>query len=351
MSRKTNFDELVAKSAGPKSLKERLEHAKKVLEQRPTGFTEPQAPAETHAPTGQASASAPTKSASKVAAKSPEAPVMSLPGSVSSRLGTPAYMEVPLELIDDNPYNARQFYLPERVAELSASMAADGQLVPGLAVKRAGRFILIGAHYRKKAAAQAKIPVLKLMVYDNVSDQDLYLLSYKENAERNEQTPVDNAFAWKRVLDDGVYESEVKLAEAIGQSKSNVNKTLSITKLEPAVMDVVGQHPNDFPLSVLYELYLLQKDCDSLVAAQVAIRVVQEGIGRKEVAAARERALAQKEQGGRRKYVSSRMYRLSNGQVRDWDSGRVLVDITVEDESARKAFLEYVRQQFKAEEK
>ena len=314
MAKKLDFDKEIGQAVQRmrSNPHDRFARAKEVLAQRPTGHTPPPAPM-------------PGVGEGAVAAL-PTLPIVS---AVSSRLGTPSYMEVPLDLIDDNPYNARQIYQPEKVAEL--------------AVKRDDRYILIAAHYRKKAAKQAGLHSLKLMVYENVSDQDLYLLSYKENAEHNAQTPLDNAYAWKRVLDQGVYQSEVELAEAIGMSKANVNKTLSIMKLDSIVLDVVAQHPEAYGLSLLYELHLLQQVAGSVLAADMALRVVEQGIGRKEVAAARERIEATGTPSGRRRRnETSRLYRLQNGQVREWDSGRVLVDMKFDNEESKRAFMEEV---------
>lgn len=332
MSKKIDFDAAANSAANVVKRfggQDRFAKAREVLSQVPTGQD---------ALDGGESFTRETKESANVA--------QSYGLKLDSRLGQPAYCQVPLEEIDENPYNARQIYNPEKVAALAQSMAANGQLIPGLALKSGDRYVLIAGHYRKRAAKQAGLPGLKLMVYEALSDQDLYLLSYKENNEHNEQTVIDNAIAWAKVLQDKVYESEVELAEAVGQSKANVNKILAVNKLSSIVMDVASQAPELFKLSVLYEIYLLQQAGGADIAAQTAARVIDGDVGRKEVAAIREKI----EQAGgvltKRKNETSRRYSLPNGQIRDWDSGRVMVDIKVEDEAKKQEFLEYVRQHF-----
>jgi len=355
MAKKLNFDQEVEEAVqvgrtGPGS---RFARARETLKERPTGYVEApltdEEQSKAPAPLVDSTAKL-TTSKKPVDNKAPNSLVLAV-GQAASRLGVPTYQEVPIDLVLDNPYNARYFYKPEKVADLARSMAADGQLIPGLAVKRGNEFILIAGHYRKKGAKQAALPTLKLMVYENITDQDLYLLSYKENAEHNEQTVLDNAFAWRRVLDDKLYQSEVELAEAIGMSKSNVNKTLSIMKLDALVLDVIAQNPELYALSVLYEVYLLQQAGGAVMAADMANRVVEQGIGRKEISMMRERVEATGTPvGRRRRNETSRLYRLFNGEVRDWDSGRVVIDVKIENEEEKQAFLEEMRSRFKSNE-
>lgn len=326
--------------------KNRFDHAEELLTRRPTAYvvTEPSAAKEE----GSGSSETSVAFESKISTAS-SLEIDSSEGVQASRLGSPRFEEVPIELIDVNPYNARQIYLAEKVASLASSMAQSGQLIPGIAVARGERRELIAGHYRRKAAIHAGIKTLKLMVYDNVSDQDLYVLSYKENTEQTEQTPLDNALAWKKLLDHGVFKSEQAIAEAIGMSGSNVNRTLAILKLEPSVLSLVEQAPQQFALSVLYELYLLQGVAGAPVAHDMATRVLENGIGRKEIRQARDRhEMSAGKPSTKRQHESARAYRLWNqdvniGKIREWDSGKVLVDVTFADQAEKMRFIDNVR--------
>src|SRR5690606_34630553 len=118
----------------------------------------------------------------------------------------------------------------------------DGQLVPGIAVRNGERRTLIAGHYRRRGLVINGTRTMRLMVYDSLSEQEMYALSYKENHSRNEQSPLDTAMAWKKLLEDGVYDSAMAIAERIGMSKGNVNKTLAITRLDPAVLELAKDH-------------------------------------------------------------------------------------------------------------
>lgn len=109
---------------------------------------------------------------------------------------------VPIELIDQNPFNARRIYRLARVNELAASIGAHGQETPGTATPRNGRYILAAGHYRLRALKLLGSKHMELMVRDNLTDRDLYEISYRENAEREQQTSFDNALSWRQLLDD-----------------------------------------------------------------------------------------------------------------------------------------------------
>lgn len=342
-----------------------FDHAEEVLKRRPTGYMTVEKEEAAKVQTTAAPAVKPktlehsVQKTTPAAIQTPETKVPTAPAVVadsesslpkgSGLLGKPRYEEVPLDLIDENPYNARHIYLAEKVSELSNSLNQLGQLIPGLAAARGKRRLLIAGHYRKKAATLAGIKSLKLMVYDNVTDQDLYVLSYKENTEQTEQTPLDNALSWQKLLDDGIFTSEVAIGEKIGMSKANINKTLSILKLEPSVMAYVEQNPASYPLSVLYELVLLQKIAGAPVACDMAARVVDSGVGRKEILQARERHEAREGLPTRRRqHENARSYRLWNqdvniGNIKEWDSGKVVVDVNFADQAEKQKFIEVIR--------
>src|SRR3546814_13771946 len=87
------------------------------------------------------------------------------------------------------------------------------------------------------------------MVYEKLSPQQLYMMSYKENDDQNPQTPIDNALVWRKLLEQKVFATEIAIAESVGMSKSNVNKTLAILNLDRSVLEIIEQSPGNFSLS------------------------------------------------------------------------------------------------------
>ncbi|KAI3591717.1 hypothetical protein D9X30_3242 [Cupriavidus sp. U2] len=265
--------------------------------------------------------------------------------------GEPYFEEVDIGLIDENPFNARRLYRPERVHELAGEIRADGQLVPGLATIRNGRRVLAGGHYRLRALKAAAKTKMKLMIHPNLTDQQLYQISYKENAEREQQSPLDNALAWKALIDEGVYPSESAISEATGMSLPNVNKTMAILKLSEGILDIVKERPEPFALSTLYQLTLLERVAGVSVAAAMAAKVKDEEAVCRDVEDARARY---ENKPARKQKETSRQHKLHAadgaplGVLKDWDSGKVTFEITLQDPVKRQALVDELKAKFSA---
>ncbi|MEB0014354.1 ParB/RepB/Spo0J family partition protein [Glaciimonas sp. Gout2] len=194
---------------------------------------------------------------------------------------------IALDMIDPNPFNARKIYRTSRVSELAASIGAHGQEIPGVATPREGRFVLAAGHYRLRALKLIGAKSMALMIHEGLSDRELYAHSYRENAEREAQSALDNALSWRELLDQGVYASETEIAEVTGMSLPNVNKTIAALRLSPNVLDFIKEDPKTFALSVLYELALYEAVVGETRALTMAKLVADGEAGRKEIQEAR----------------------------------------------------------------
>lgn len=273
--------------------------------------------------------------------------------SVQLHVATPRgkYELVPLAEIVENPFNARKTYREARVTEMKASIAANGQETPGTATRRDGRVVLAAGHYRYKALTQLGAPYMGLMIIPGLSDRDLYEISYRENAEREDQSALDNALAWRTLLNDRIYQTEEDLAHAVGLSPANVNKTLAILRLTDAVLDLVKADPTSYPLSVLYELALFEPVGGTDRTLAFAKSVAAGDIGRQQIQDARSQIQNKPPRKGRE---TSRQYKImvgdtSSGMLKEWPSGKVAFEVQIDDPAKRAEFVAELREKFKAE--
>lgn len=262
---------------------------------------------------------------------------------------TPYFARVSYELIDPNPYNARVTYKPQRIHKMASEIKADGQMVPGLATIRNGRFILAAGHYRWKGIGQAHIGYMDLMIYEGITDRELYKLSYKENAERSDQTVIDNALAWRKLLDDGIYDGESALAEETGISLSNVNKILSVLKLPKNTLEYIEEQEDfKFALSSLYELQLFSAVAGEEETLEMVKKIVQEDLTRDQIKNAR--VLLEDPKPPRKTKEISRQHKILGndkqsviGSIKDFDSGKIVLDVHIEDDDARRKVLDTLK--------
>ncbi|HUD32231.1 MAG TPA: ParB/RepB/Spo0J family partition protein [Variovorax sp.] len=312
-------------SAEKKSVEDRFATADAVLTKRPAGLA---------APPGQA-------------------PEPAFSAESHPARGGRTVISVPLDRIHDNPLNARTIYDPNVVKELAASLAMHGQIVVAPAVAHPdipGHYLLIDGHYRKKAAAAAGLQKLDLEIRPSESDAELYRLSWMLNEERSAQSALDNALAWRKLLDRQVVKNEGQIAELLGVSPTTVNKSLSLLQLPPAALERMRERPEKFGVFTGYELTMASKRMSESELVGLVERILAEDLSTRQVAAIR----AKLETGDQRKRKeTSRQYKIRQGgqligSLKEWDSGKVLLEVVLPDSQDRTSLVEALRQQFAA---
>ncbi|KVM75091.1 chromosome partitioning protein ParB [Burkholderia ubonensis] len=260
-------------------------------------------------------------------------------GRVKSR-----YVSMPIDQIDDNPLNSRTIYKEDKIAARAASMARDGQLQPALAglhPDSPGRVILIDGHYRKQGALRNRWEKLDLKLLEGLEPIDFYRLARSANNEREQETILDVAYGYKKLLDEGYAKSNDELAILVEEGKSKISKTLALLELPQSVLDVISSHPEQFGLTTSYELALYLKATDEKRTLMFAERIRNEELSHQKVKTMRE-ALA-KDRSPRKSL--SRQYKVSNGDgsaigaIKEWGNGKLQIDLTLGTAERAEAYI------------
>jgi ParB family chromosome partitioning protein len=138
-----------------------------------------------------------------------------------------------------NPQQPRHEFRQEELEELIVSVREFGVLQPIVVRPRPGaadgeaQFELIMGERRlraSKAAGLAAIPAIVRNTDDDAMLRDALL----ENLHRAELNPLEEASAYKQLLEDfGI--TQEQLAERIGRSRPQITNTLRLLKLPPAI--------------------------------------------------------------------------------------------------------------------
>ena len=255
---------------------------------------------------------------------------------------------VATDLIDDNPFNARWVYDDEIVVQRARDIRADGQLVAAMAVPStaaSGRFVLIDGHYRKLAIIAAGITHMLLDVREPMSQVEMYRLSFALNAQRTPQTALDNALAWQRLLDDKTVRSQTELTVLIGKNDTTISKTLQLLALPAEVLELIRSAPSRFSLKLAYALVLICKSGGSKHARRLAEGALLEHIPMKQVDVVLDAVRAGRPE--RKSREGSLQYRVDAGGmvgvIKNWQSGRVVVDLSFTAPDDRLRFVEELR--------
>ena len=151
-----------------------------------------------------------------------------------------ALQHVPIAQIRANPYQPRKEFRPEDLAELQASLQANGLLQPIVVRPGAdGGYELIAGERRLRAATQlgwTDIPV----VVREIDDRTLLTLALVENLQRTDLNAVEEAEGYQRLIEEfGL--TQQRVADIIGKDRTTVANTLRVLQLPASVRRMVQQ--------------------------------------------------------------------------------------------------------------
>jgi ParB family chromosome partitioning protein len=322
-----NETQAVEKRYEPANVDKRYDAADNALIGRPLGLVGPTV----------ATTQAPADFSAEIAATEP--------------LNGKSIVRVPLSMVHDNPLNARHIYDPEALKTLAASIATRGQLVPAPAARHPeldGHVVLIDGHYRKRALLAAGKTDIECVLQDVSSELDMYRMSYLINEERNAQSPLDNALSWQKLLVEQKVPDGAGIAELTGLSTAAVAKTMAFLKLPEAALAKLREAPAKFGVAVGYEIYQISKLVSERELLELMQRTVEEDLSSRTLEALRSKLENAKP---RKKKEVSRQYRIKAGKtqigfIKEWDSGRVAMDINLVDPKERQALVDELKRRF-----
>lgn len=150
-----------------------------------------------------------------------------------------ALAQLPIGLIDPNPYQPRENVDPISLRELAASIEVSGLLQP-IVVKPVGdRYQLIAGHRRTEAARLAGFPTISAIVRGG-TERDQAELALIENIQRSDLNPIERARAYRK-LTEHFSLTHAELAEKLGEDRTTITNFLRLLELNPGVQDLVAR--------------------------------------------------------------------------------------------------------------
>jgi ParB family chromosome partitioning protein len=142
--------------------------------------------------------------------------------------------EIPLDHIDPNPFQTRTQIDEEQLAELAASIAANGVVQPILVRPQLnGRFQLIAGERRWRASQKAGKPTIPAILRQ-VSDEQAMEITIVENLQRSDLNPMEQARAFER-LSREFHMTQEQMATRTGKDRASVSNFLRLLKLPQSV--------------------------------------------------------------------------------------------------------------------
>jgi ParB family chromosome partitioning protein len=146
--------------------------------------------------------------------------------------------EAPVASLEPNPYQPRSAMDPARLRELAASIRESGIVQPILVRRHGERFQIIAGERRWRAAQQAGLATVPIVVRD-VADDRLLELALVENIQRQELSPLEEAQAFHR-LQEELRLTQEEVARKVGRDRTTVTNTLRLLRLPREVRDLLN---------------------------------------------------------------------------------------------------------------
>ena len=141
--------------------------------------------------------------------------------------------QIPLNLIDPNPFQPRTMLAEDGLEELANSIRSSGLIQPILLRTAGERYQLIAGERRWRAAGKAGLESVPAVIRD-IDDSEALELALAENLLREALNPLEIARACER-LQQEFHLTHEQIAERLGVNRSTVTNTLRLLGLPPAV--------------------------------------------------------------------------------------------------------------------
>jgi ParB family chromosome partitioning protein len=178
------------------------------------------------------------RNASREAATRTE-PALSPSKGVSAPHGQ-EIIEIPLDLIDENPYQTRRTFDSAALNELAESIKASGLAQPIVVRPGAnGRYVLVLGERRcraSKLAGNATVPA----IVRTLGDEQAAEMTIVENLQRQDLNCLEQAQAFARLSREFNLTQE-QIGKRTGSSRESVANYMRLLKLPPGVLDLIGQ--------------------------------------------------------------------------------------------------------------
>jgi ParB family chromosome partitioning protein len=186
--------------------------------------------------------------------------------------------EIPLDQIERNPFQTRSQVNEGQLAEMAASITANGVVQPVLVRPLAnGRFQLIAGERRWKAsqlAGKATIPA----ILRQVSDEQAMEITIVENLQRADLNPMEQARAFER-LSREFHMTQEQMAVRTGKDRATVSNFLRLLKLPSGVKARVESGELSFgharALLAFEHAEEIEKGAQRAVALSLSVRQVE----------------------------------------------------------------------------
>ena len=147
------------------------------------------------------------------------------------------FVYLPIDSIKASKYQPRQSIDANSLRELSESIKEKGFIQPIVARKLKDGFEIVAGARRFQAAKLLGIKEIPTIIKE-LNDKDTFMLAIMENLQRKNLNPLEEALAFKRLMEEfGLTLEDV--GKVLGKDKSSIANTLRLLKLPSEIQEAL----------------------------------------------------------------------------------------------------------------
>ena len=143
-------------------------------------------------------------------------------------------IDLPLENINNNPFQPRTHFNEETLKELSVSIKELGVIQPITVRKIKGnQYELVSGERRLRASKLAGLDRIPSYVR-LANDQESLEMALVENIQRQDLDPIEIGLSYQRLIDE-IKLTQDQLSELVGKKRSTIANYMRLLKLDPII--------------------------------------------------------------------------------------------------------------------
>lgn len=183
---------------------------------------------------------------------------------------------ISINLIKSNENQPRKAFDDEKIVELAQSIKEHGIIQPIIVNKKDDYYVIVAGERRWKAAKLIGLKELPAIIME-LTDKEILEISLIENIQRQDLNPIEEAIAYKKLLNDFNLTQE-ELSRRVGKSRVAISNVIRLTNL----CDTVKQYLIDEVITEGHGRVLLAVE-NSKLQAEIAQKVIDEKLSVREL--------------------------------------------------------------------
>ncbi|URZ14130.1 ParB/RepB/Spo0J family partition protein [Clostridium felsineum] len=143
--------------------------------------------------------------------------------------------KISLNLIRPNEHQPRKNFDGDKIVQLAESIKEHGIVQPLILKKKDKQYIIVAGERRFRAAKSLGLKEVPALIID-ATEKEILEISLIENIQREDLNPIEEALAYKRLIEDFELTQE-QLSQRIGKSRVAITNCMRLLNLDERVQD------------------------------------------------------------------------------------------------------------------